>query len=289
MLTSIMGSDSTAPVFVHSDILPIVSNYNIDIRTLIGDKDLEAVLMRRIVDQLRIHVDGRDLWMPGYNYMFCRDGVYDINQSVCEVGSLPEFFRLNVANWRTAVPVFSITGIGNAPDYHLDHTRIDPFSVFSDYHQLVARNGVILFYGAEFSPTFIHYIERIYRSGPIYRYDKFFSGVVIDGHKVTNATLIYHVIPKGMVIKYDMPKLFTDLVSAGVLHRLPTEFQPCFAIEARGMLEFCIQQLDIDPLYFLTESTKNMVETLLGKLGRRFALSDFNDQHQGVHQINEIR
>lgn len=146
---------------------------------------------------------------------------------------------------------------------------------------------MILFFGARFSPTFIHYIERCFRDGPLYRYDKIFEGIVSDGESITETSVTYHVIPRSLSVIYDVNKIAADLRSEGLLQSLPTPFQPCEVLSARSMRDYCFQRLQRDPFYLLTRHTVELVAPMVEKLGRRLKIEDFDDHHS-LRSCNEL-
>ena len=58
---------------------------------------------------------------------------------------------------------------------------LDPFGSDTVFGLIHRADGVVMMYGAPFNSfTAIHYIERL-SGGPLYRYDKLFSGKVLHG------------------------------------------------------------------------------------------------------------
>ena len=277
MLTQDFKENRNAPIFVHSDLMPILSSKNIDLRKFSIDSDYQHHTLDSVVTDLRQFVGDGALWFPAFNYDFCQDGIFNLTKSVSQVGTFAEYFRVNHAEWRTHTPIFSFSGDGVPHCAGVKKEVIDPFDFGSDFCRLVTENGLILFYGANFSPTFIHFIERVSPGGPAYRYDKLFSGIVINGESKSSVTVKYHVMPSSLRIKYDTEKISRDLYEAGLLRSFPALFQPCYAITARSMLDFCLEKLNHDPLYFLTKSSNLEVSEALNKIGRRFLMSDFED------------
>lgn len=281
MLSQFFKRNKHAPVFVHSDLMPILSGMNIDLRTFAINTDYQQRTLNSILNDLRRFVGERDIWFPAFNYDFCQNGIFDLKKSVSQVGSFAEYFRVNHAEWRTKTPIFSFTGEGSFPCLNAQGKFIDPFDFTSDFGRLQAENGVILFYGSDFSPTFIHFIERVFQDGPSYRYDKLFSGKVISDKTEELVTVKYHVKPSSLCVRYDVKKVASDLSNAGLLKSVSDRFQPCQAVEAKSMLDFCLEKLNQDSLYFLTEPSKSEVSKMLNKMGRRFLQSDFESQSLG--------
>jgi aminoglycoside 3-N-acetyltransferase len=219
--------------------------------------------------------DDRGLWIPAFNYDFPRTHVFDVAADAAQVGPIPEHFRTTAAEWRTPVPIFSVTGTGPMPVVPWGQDT-DAFGEESVFARLVESDGVILYYGDTFSyNTIVHYAER--RSGgPAYRYDKLFGGQVVtsaDNLSVLGS-LLYHVRPLGTDLDYDWGGLLESAIGAGVCRRLDG-FPEVLASSARALCDFWIEALEKDPLALLDQKTRQWVEPKLEKLGRRFVIGVF--------------
>jgi len=217
----------------------------------------------------------REIWMPVFNYSFPSSRSFNVRNEVSEVGPLTEYFRTDIAGWRTATPIFTFAGTGQSPPDD-PGPEIDPFGEFSAYQHLVEANGVYLAYGAtlrEANP--IHVAER--RSGgPSYRYDKYFSGqVCLNDGSQRQITLKYHVRPWESGLDYDYPRLLTDLISEGICRTWEPGPLRFLTFPAAVLIRYWTEQLADDPLYLLDQATRDWVEPKLEKLGRPFLLEDF--------------
>jgi aminoglycoside N3'-acetyltransferase len=254
------------PLLVHSDLLRA--------GRLLSAPKKRADWLAAHVEVLKTVAANRDLWMPAFNYGFTRSGRFDVRRDPSEVGALTEYFRAEAAGWRTPIPVFSFAGIGSRSSVGLDR-EVDPFGPKSAFADLVRRDGVILFYGAPFSAaTMIHHAER--GTGPLYRYDKWFEGVIVDGETEMNrTTLCYHVHPLNRWLEYDWPRLLSDSVNEGICRLRESDGARFIAASARGLVRFWADRLGRDPFYFLDERSRRWVEPMLARLGRRFEIDDF--------------
>lgn len=228
------------------------------------------------VDRVRETAGERGLWMPTFNYGFPRSGRYDVLYDVSEVGPLTEHFRTTVAGWRTPTPVFSFAGIGQPPEFDRGAEAIDPFGSRSTFAKLVEQDGAILFYGAPFSAaTIVHHAERS-AGGPLYRYDKRFSGEVVGADRaVHRVLLLYHVRPLNRWLDYDWKKLLLDSTAAGVCRAWEANGSRFIAASARGLVRLWSERLGREPLYLLDERSRSWVGPMLQRLGRRFEVDDF--------------
>jgi aminoglycoside N3'-acetyltransferase len=75
--------------------------------------------------------------------------------------------------------------------------EIDPFDQGSAFARLAELHGIVLFYGAGInSATILHHGENL-AGRPRYRYDRFFSGSVMNREGVGHVVRMrYHVRPR---------------------------------------------------------------------------------------------
>lgn len=258
----------SGPIFVHSDAFRAS-------RLVRGSRDRLALLDSHIAVLRDISAD-RSMWMPAFNYDFPQTGVFDVRLDPVQVGPIPERFRSTTAQWRTAVPMFTVAGTGPPPPVRWGDDT-DPFGEESIFARLAEMNGVILYYGNTFATnTIVHYAERRY-GGPAYRYDKRFRGRVImpDGQSLSGS-LSSHVRPLSHHVDYDWPRLLRLATAAGVCR--PVEnFPEVMAASARFIVEFWIRAMLDDPLSLLDAESRIWIEPALDRLGRRFTIADFEE------------
>jgi aminoglycoside 3-N-acetyltransferase len=266
LVRGLIESSGSGPVFVHSDPFRVA-------RLLKPVRDRAAYLDSHIA-LLREASGDRGLWLPTFNYDFPRTHVFDVRESESQLGPIPERFRVAAAEWRTHIPMFSISGIGSpvTPQWG-DHT--DPFGRDSFFAKLVENDGVIVYYGDTFHyNTLVHFAERV-AGGPAYRYDKLFEGRVIDEEGASfEGSLDYHVRPLGMGLDYDWPRLLNEALEAGVCRRLEG-YPAVLAASARALNELWVSDMKGDPFALLDEKSRAWAEPAVEKLGRRFVLTDY--------------
>jgi aminoglycoside N3'-acetyltransferase len=241
---------------------------------LITTCSTRAEILAEHTHVVRHVADGRDVWMPTFNYNFCVSGEMNVGSTPSQVGPISEHFRA-VSAWRTPVPVFSFCGDG-IPAAALEPCkgRIDPFDEGSAFGQLVARDGIVLFYGAPFkSATLIHHAERS-AGGPLYRYDKTFPGTVFQHETGVDVQLLYHVRPQGLHLDYAWANLENEAIAKGVLRPLDNQARVSWA-SARDLHDLWLSSIIAEPLALLDEGSRARVEPRLMDLGRRFELGDF--------------
>lgn len=254
-------------VFVHSDVMNgfAIQRPNPFDRTAFLKTHFQA---------LQALFSPADLWFPVFNYSFPKSGFFDQRTTPSAVGHLSEYVRTEVANWRTPVPVFSVSGTGEQPVFSAERTT-DAYGTDSIFGQLVRRDGLIFFYGCDLKVfTFIHHCESIARCS--YRYPKVFTGLMRDATGNEKEIAVqFHVRPRGSVLEYDWQRLQTDLLEQGILWSVGIEDRDFYIASARGVLEYWKDRLEEDPLFLLDRETKAWVEPALDELGRAFVLSDF--------------
>lgn len=256
----------TGPVFVHSDVFRTsrLVNASRNKRELL---DAHTALLKNISGV-------RGLWLPAFNYEFPRSRVFDVTADPAQVGPIPEHFRMTMAEWRTPVPMFSVSGSGTSPEVSWGENT-DPFGEDSIFGRLVHSDGIVLCYGDTFAcNTIVHYTERQF-GGPPYRYDKVFPGEVIDAKGArAQGSLKCHVRPLGGDLDYDWAGLLQMALGAGVCRPVPGNPE-VIAASARELCNSWIMAMRNDPLALLDSRSRAWVEPTLDKLGRRFTIGDF--------------
>lgn len=258
------------PVLVHSDALNtlrlVPRNRNV---SELADSHIH------IIDQL---ADGRSVWMPSFNYSFPSSRIYDVENDPSEVGLISERFR-NRAAWRTTTPIFNFSGNGEKPETNLINGKeIDPFGPDSSFGTLTGLNGSILWYGAPIaSATILHFVESR-NKGPLYRYDKYFPGLVSTQNQTVDVELKFHVRPRGGPLGYDWPRLNSDAFAAGVIQRIKLEVEAdIFVCNAAHLADFWAVKFSADPFYFLDSESRKWTQPLIERLGRRLEINDFEE------------
>jgi aminoglycoside N3'-acetyltransferase len=257
------------PVLVHSDAFAT--------RRLVPRMTDRQRILDAHVETLSRLTAGRGAYVPTFNYDFCRTGLYDPGEDPSQVGDITEHVR-NISSWRTEVPVFHFAGLPGTPRPALERLRpgliLDPFGENSLFDLLVRESGAVLLYGAPLSSfTMLHHIERLAGSGPAYRYDKGFEGVVRLDEGDVPVKLLYHVRPAGKRLDYDWERIERILVGAGAL--CTTEHPQVRWLHAGKARQALTAALLSDPLGLLDQISRSWVAPLLDKLGRRLQIADF--------------
>ena len=209
---SLLDGGPSGPVMVHSDALMS--------RAHVPRLRERAQLLAAHIDAIHDISGIRSVWMPAFNYDFCRGKDFDVRTTRSQVGPISETFRLSTATWRTPVPVFSVAGTGDIPvTIPMTEPVIDPFGPESAFGSLCDREGSLVWYGAALdSTTFIHFVESLLGEVP-YRYNKNFRGRVLTERGQTYVTLRYHVRPYGHHLDNDWVRLLAGATRDGVIHK----------------------------------------------------------------------
>lgn len=265
MLCEILPSDCDGPVFVHANLFKA--------NAFIEKSTKRNAVLEQHLEVLRAAAEGRDLWLPSFNYQFPTTRHYDVRTSISQVGPLPEHFRTRHATWRTYDPIFSVSGTGPNPERTQPPPEIIAFDSTSSFARLTNDNGIILFYGTDLTPaTIIHHVERL--TGVVYRYDKEFTGTIVNEHGVPfKVKYVYHVRPRQQPFGYCWDTLLDDLTRDRI-SRMATNHL-AIALPAKGLTEYWLARTQADPFYFLDKQTKPWVIARIQSLGRRFVLNDF--------------
>lgn len=253
------------PIFVHTDIVRVHQLVAPGVR---GSQLLQAHLS--CVQRL---ADTRPIWMPTYNYGFPTSRRFDIDGDASEVGVLTEYFRTQVADWRTPTPMFNAAGVGSCPvERPPCGAIVDPFGSESLFAKLCELQGSYLFYGAPLSAlTIIHHAESLAKVP--YRYTKSVSGMLTQGSVTSSVTLEWHVRPRGIDLEYDWVRIERGLVDSGLLQ--PVWGESVREIGACDARDYLVAHFSRDPLFALLPKSRESVERHLDRLGRPFCLEDF--------------
>jgi aminoglycoside 3-N-acetyltransferase len=265
-IKNLLKDDAEAVLLIHSDLL---QGFKIP---FLNRNDFLISHYNELND---LH-DNLNIWMPTFNYDFLKNGTFDIQKSKSQVGVLSEYFRGNISEWRSSMPVFSFSGFGKIKSFEFEDTILDPFGDNSDFSVLYKNRAWLMHYGSLFSSsTILHYAERI--SGKlVYRYDKFFTGSVIDmNNLISKVTINYHVRPKNNFLEYDWVKIENDLIKEGILYKFENNNTKLSICRIDVLIDFWLLKLNNDPYYLLDQKSKSWVITALNKFGRPFLISDF--------------
>jgi len=263
---------NTSTVLIHSDLY--VSSKLLLENKIYGRTELlelHSEIIQKIFPDFNI-------WMPAFNYDFFTKHIFDVERDKVQLGSFPEYFRTNIAYWRTPIPILSFCGNGIEPKVNFSY-EVELYDNHPVYHDLLKKNGIIFYYGTNlWATSFIHFIES-YESKPLYRYDKSFYGKVIDKDgNITEHKIILHVRPYGkLLITYNLYEIQKELIKENIMRSIKINNGEFYVIPCKELLEFLKVKIAKDPFYLLHKSSREWVEPKVEKLGRRFRIGDFEN------------
>lgn len=265
-IKNIIKGDAEATLLIHADLMqgfkiPFLNRNNF--------------LVSHYNELKGLH-DKLNIWMPAFNYEFLQNKIFDVKNSKSQVGVLSEYFRENISEWRSSMPVFSFSGNGNIPSFEFKDSIVDPFGKNSDFSILYENKAWLMHYGSLFnSSTILHYAERISEK-LVYRYDKFFTGTILGVNNIiSEVTINYHVRPMNNYLGYDWFKIENDLITEGILFKFEKDNTKILLCRINELIDFWLLKLSNDPFYLLDQKSKLWVIPAVDKLGRSFLVTDF--------------
>lgn len=219
---------------------------------------------------------------PTFNYQYCKI-LKTSMKAKSELNKTSEYFRKNLAKWRTIDPIFSFCG--NYKKKIKFKNKLRSFDKNSAIQDVIDDDGYYFFCGTpiSFLTPGIHYLENIINTR--YRYDKVFSGQIKIKNKFKKINYIYKVWPmykksrfnqQVITANYDSKKINSDLIKAGVMKIvLKRSNRYIMYCKAKKFNDFIKKKIKKNEFYLLDKKTKSWIKPMLDKLGRPFKLTDF--------------
>lgn len=258
--------DDIQNVIVHTDVLR-------GMKFPIKNKDL---FLNQHYQFLLEMGNENSLFFPSFNYSCLKTGKYQVEEDKVQVGVLNEYIREKEEYNRDLMPVFNFVSNINKSYINFENNDIvDPFGVNSTFDFFNKNNTYLLHYGSNFnSSTIIHYVERV--SGKlVYRYDKEFMIDIKSNRFSKTVKFNYHVRPLFFDLNYDWIKLEKDLKSQNLLQDYKSSRTQILGVKIDQLVEFWLEKLEVDPLYFLDKTTRKNVVKKLDEIGTKFELKHF--------------
>lgn len=141
----------------------------------------------------------KNICFPTFTFSFCNGKDYNVTKSKSKMGALNEFVRKQEYAVRSIDPLMSVTLVGNNKSLveNIEHNSVGVGSTFDQLHH--HKNVKFLFFGVSAAKcfTYTHYIEE--RIGVPYRYNRQFSGTIINGNQQYQDTYNLFVRYEGVV------------------------------------------------------------------------------------------
>jgi aminoglycoside N3'-acetyltransferase len=221
----------------------------------------------------------RTLLFTTYNYDYCQKGIYNVLEDKCQVGVLNEFIREENPHLRTRTPVFNYCIYSNKNNKYSFEPVENVFSKSSTYGELVSNKATIALLG-KFISFLGHHVEEIMDVS--YRYTKYFPGKIIYGKDTKKITISYRVRPQinGAVV-VDTEKIYMDLINMKLLLQYPIGHNHIYIYRADKVFDFWCDKVKKDEHYFLTESSKQVLEKIYEIYGKPLQYESI----EGIHKL----
>jgi aminoglycoside 3-N-acetyltransferase len=255
---------SNRPLLVHTDLLKV---------GLIEKMKRPEEFLKDHLKVFETLAARRPLWFPCFNYDFCKDGLFDLQNSPSQVGAFPDFLRRQ-GYFRSHSPIFSFVIMGPSEPVHLK-TPQNVFGPDSSFARLLELNGDVLFWGAPFSSnTFFHLVEENLNIG--YRYLKRFQGTLKTSEIEEACQIDYRVRPRGVEpFLYDWDLQEQDLRGASILKVAPAGNTQGLLFNTQQFSQFISKELSKFPLKYLKSETQDSISEWKKKRSYPFQFSDF--------------
>ncbi len=131
------------------------------------------------------------LVMPTFSYSFCKQQVFDVQQTPGVCGFLSEALRQDPEAVRSHDANFSVAALGARAHQLTRDVPDHSFGPDSFWERFLHAGGKFCNLNFDAGSTFIHYVEK--RLNVPYRYDKAFTGTLIDRSQPRERTF-YHFV-----------------------------------------------------------------------------------------------
>ncbi len=131
------------------------------------------------------------LVVPTFSYSFCKNKSFDAKNTPGVCGLFSEMVRKDKNSVRSADANFSIAAIGKNAEYFTKDTTFHSFGKGCFWERFLKKDGKFCNFNFDSGSTFIHYVEKCL--GVPYRYDKGFSGKLLENGKEIECEFIHFV------------------------------------------------------------------------------------------------
>ena len=239
------------PYYIHTDFF----NYFLYLSKFKKFSNLKHEEILNVMLKELKKISKNKLIIPTYNYDFGKTKKFDVKKDKSQIGSFSEYFRKKYSSNRSHFPFYSDCSTYRRSKFN--HLKINtPLGDYSTFDNLFKEKGKIAFFGSEFSPTYIHYIETKNFDKISYRFYKKFSGKIKYKSNTKKIVINMHVIPRKLKIQYDLKKIEKDLFNKKILKIKfsPSKFQYKI-LDVEKFHIFSSNKLKKNPYYFLTKKS----------------------------------
>lgn len=216
-------------------------------------KGLSRSSLLSIITETILGLGVKTLCMPTFTFSFCNGENYDVQNSRSHMGALNEYFRKRPDVYRSADPLMSVAAYGEDQDL-VQNLGIQSTGRDSNFDKLNSRQNVkFLFLGVHPGDcfTYMHYLE--WMAGVPYRYDRRFTGEVINNGTSTSVTKDLFVRFNGVVPNEASYTYGDTLLERGDLRRVNVGNSSISATSLEPARELYLNLLSDNPNHFITE------------------------------------
>jgi aminoglycoside 3-N-acetyltransferase len=179
----------------------------------------KTALLQGVLDTL-LELKVPTLVVPTFTFSFCNGVSYNVQQSRSKMGVLNEYIRKLPGTTRSVDPLMSCAALGTDKSFvtNLGHNSIGEGCTFDKLHAAKTARFLFLGVGAAKCMTYTHYVEE--REHVPYRYDRPFTGTIVDGDREYQDTYNLFVRYKGVVP--EATTKFEDFITnTGLMKKVP--------------------------------------------------------------------
>ena len=235
-------ADEADVLYVHSGLNFGVPPKGIDRKSLLSG-----------VEEMILSLGVKTVCMPTFTFSFCNGEGYDVGLSKSRMGALNESFRKRSDVVRSAEPLMSVAARGNDLDL-VQNLGMQSTGKDSTFDKLDSRQNVrFLFLGVHPGDcfTYMHYLE--WKAGVPYRYDRQFTGEVIENGDRKLVTKLLFVRYNGVTPNNASYTYGDMLYEQKKLSRINVGDSTISAVSLESARELYLNLLNDDPNYFITE------------------------------------
>lgn len=191
------------------------------------------------------------LIVPTFTYSFCKNEIYDPDNTPSTVGLFTEELRKRKDAFRSIHPIFSVAAVGKRAKELTGNLSKNSFGEGSIYDKLSKiKNSKYVVFGVDyFSCTQIHYIEEMLKAP--YRYAKKFKGKITNKNKVYDDEYEFYVRYLDRGINPDFDKIEKRLLDKGFLKKVCLGSDFISVVKISDICREAKKMFKKDPAYFI--------------------------------------
>lgn len=212
-----------------------------------------SVSPKEFIDGVRDVIKDGTLLFPTLSWanVTAKDPVFDVKNTPCCTGFLPEYFRTSYEGAiRSVHPTHSCAAVGHDAKWFVSEHELDstPVGSHSPFSKLREAKGKILFLGCGTEPnTTMHGVEEL--AAPPYLYGDILTYTLTNNDGKTYNKLY---TPHGFKNTRQHYERLEPLMPEGTLRRGKVLSSDCVLMDAAAVWETALTFLKKDPMFFVT-------------------------------------